>query len=101
MLAQQRNEQALTPKDSPAPAEGEGTPTSTTPPPVQAGPPTEAADPPQSAAQEADPATAGPPPGHPGALPLSNSPHKENHYVDSPGNSLDMYFSFLFEANSF
>ncbi len=87
MLAQQRNEQALTPKDSPAPAEGEGTPTSTTPPPVQAGPPTEAADPQQSAAQEVGPAATGPPPGHPGALPLSNSPHKENHYVDSPGKN--------------
>ena len=37
-----------------------------------------AADPPSHGA-------ASHPPGHPDALPLSNSPRKENQFVDSPG----------------
>ena len=40
--------------------------------------------------------TASHPPGHPDALPLSNSPRKENQFVDSPGKwSYQHFTSYL------
>ena len=84
-MAQQRNEKAATPKDIQEAESRHASPSKHT---VPAGAlSVAAADPPPHSA-------AAHPPGHPDALPLSNSPRKENQFVDSPGNfNLNLHFT--------